>query len=1109
MQSDQKVPKNLRKAFVAVQVAKLAKGEPMNDNDTFTISATSTSTAGRQLTKLFPFRFLSKLAAVLILLMPLCGYSQQTTGDIVGTVTDGSGAAVPTATVTVTNLGTHDVRILPVSGAGDYVANLLNPGDYSITVTAPGFRTLTVARITLLAGDRARADAPLVIGSASETVEVTSISPALQTDDSSVTSTVGEQATQQLPLNGRNFITLTQTLPGANEGRVGGLNSGAQADDRRQTSSISVNGQGSVLNNQEIDGMDNNEKLIGTIGIRPSIEAISELRVQSGNYAAESGRAGGGVINVITKSGTNQFHGAVFEFLRNDKLNTFPFLFGATLKKPILRQNQFGGAVGGPILKDKAFFFADYEGFRIVNGTLPSSLTVPTQYEHDNPGDFTDVGGVDYNLTPSAIDAIGAAYFKFYPAPNTGTNQYVGSASNIQNSDAIDARIDYKFSDKDSLFFRASYNNVKTTTTGVFPQVTVSGATFYPNINLAISPDKAVGSQLNYVHMFSPNLLLEAKAGYTFIDNGSTGSTNASVNNLLGQPNANFFPGLAYVTVSKASFLGNGSYYVPLTDLDNTFQYLASVNYTVGKHDMKFGGGLIRRQNTSSQSNAPDGLWNFTDLPSLYQGNYTSVSRVASLVDPHFRSWEASGYAQDDWHARSNLTVNFGVRYDVFTPFIETKDRISNFDDVNGKILVAGANSDRQVGIKNDFSNLSPRIGFSATVLPSLVLRGAYALVFFPTNLTSIATFKNAPFTSSYGPYTPATAPTGYQKFANGLPVIAADSYTDPVGQLSDTVSTGYQASRLEQFNLGIQKDFSGNTISVTYIGSVGRHLSQIIADINAATPNASGAVVAQTLRPYYAKLPGVTAINNLRTEGVGYYNALQVVYERRLKHGLYVNSNLTYSRNIDNALGVDGSVKSEGTGSLPAQVSTRDYGNSALDLRVRVTTLINYNLPFGSNLKGIVGVLAKGWQANALNIWSTSAPFTVVNAVDVDGTRPGVATADRPNQEGSIHVAQPANAKFFNTAAFVAQTAGTLGSERVNQLYGPHFRHLDVSLFKTVPIRQEMNVQFRTEVFNIFNMANFALPNATLSGASFGQITATSANYTPRLIQFALKLQF
>lgn len=493
-------------------------------------------------------------------------FAQQVTGDIVGTVTDGSGAAVPNAIVTVTNLGTHDVRRIPASSTGDYTASLLNSGDYSITVTAPGFRTLTVARLTLLAGDRARVDAPLNVGAVDEVVEVSTVSPALQTDDASVSSTVGQQATQQLPLNGRNFITLTQTLPGANEGRVGGLNSGAQADDRRQTSSISINGQGSILNNQEIDGMDNNEKLIGTIGVRPSIEAISELRLQTSNYSAESGRAGGGVVNVITKSGTNQVHGSVFEFFRNDKLNAFPFLFGAHIAKPELRQNQFGAAIGGPILHDRLFFFADYEGFRIANGTLPSSLTVPTLYEHNHPGDFTDVGGTNYNLVPGAVDAIGAAYFSFYPAPNTGTNQFVGSAKNLQNSDAIDARIDYRKSDADSFFFRASYNNVNTTTTGVFPQVTVAQNTFYPNINLAISPDKAVNSQLDYLHIFNPRLLLELKAGYTFIDNGSTGSTNAPVNNLLGQPNANVFPGLAYITVSAASFLGNGSYFVPLTD---------------------------------------------------------------------------------------------------------------------------------------------------------------------------------------------------------------------------------------------------------------------------------------------------------------------------------------------------------------------------------------------------------------------------------------------------------------------------------------------------------------------------------------------------------------
>ena len=1070
--------------------------------------------------------YIFSLLAVLILTVGLVpATAQQTTGDILGTVTDASGAAVPGATVTVTNLGTTASRVSQSSGSGDYVFNLLIPGDYSVSVSAPGFSKLQVPKVTIQGGDRARVNAALVIGTTSETISVEASTPALQTDDSSVSSTVSDTAVKELPLNGRNFITLTQTLPGASEGRPGGLNSGSQADDRRQTASVSVNTQASILNNQQIDGMDNNEKLIGTIGVRPSVEAISELRVQGSNYTADSGRTGGGVINVISKSGTNTFHGSAFEFLRNDKLNTFAFAFGTHLPKPELRQNQFGASIGGPILHDRAFFFGDYEGFQLVNTSNPSTTTVPTQYEHDHPGDFSDVtGGTNLNLTPSKIDPIGAAYFKFYPAPNVAgtTNQYVGVAKNIQGSNAFDVRVDYRLSDKDSLFARTSFNKVLTSTTGTFPQVTVGSATFYPNIDIAISPDKALNSLLDYVHIFKPTLLLELKAGYTYIENASTGSTNARVNDLLGQPNVNYLGGLGNVNVTQASGFGNGGAYVPLTDLDNTFQYLANVNYTLGNHNIKFGGGILRRQNTSAQSSYPNGLWSFISLQNLYTGDFNTVSRTASLVNPHLRSWEDNGYIQDDFHARQNLTLNLGLRYDVFTPFSEIKNQISNFDETNARILIGGVNSSSTVGVTNDFTNLSPRVGFAYTPKKNLVVRGAYALVFFPTNTTSIATFKNTPFTSSYGPFTQTTAPTGFQKFANGLPPLTASSATNPSGSLGDNVSTSYKSSELQQINFGIQQDFHGNTVGITYVGSIGRHMNQIIPDVNAALPNLSSApgsgVSIQPLRPYYTRLPNVTSITVIRTGGNSNYNALQLTYERRLQKGLYVNTNLTYGHGLDDAQGVDGSVRGNGYGSVNALIPTRDYGSSNLDIRARVSTLINYALPFGSNLTGISGIFGKGWQVNFLNVWSTGSPFTVTNATNVDGTRTGAS--DRPNQIGDYHVSSRTITQFFNPNAFIfdptganpsdgAQRYGQLGNERINQIYGPHYRHLDASLFKTFPIHERLNLQFRTEAFNVLNMANFQLPNASLNGSNFGKITSVSPNYTPRLIQFALKLQF
>ena len=311
--------------------------------------------------------------------------AQDTTATILGTVTDPSGASVPKAEVVITNTQTNVSTTVTTSESGAYTVPNLNPGTYSISIKMPGFQTASMTQVAVSAGDRRRADAALSVGGTNETVEITAAAPVLQTDASSIGSTVGERAVQDLPLNGRNFINLVQIIPGATEGTPNSISSGTRPDDRRQTSSVSVNGQSEVLNDQLVDGLDNNERVIGTIGVRPAVESIQEVRILTNSFSADGGRAGGALINVITKSGTNQFHGTLYEFFRHDKLNAYAYQFGAHAQKPRLRQNQFGGSLGGPIFKDKAFFYGDAEWFRQIRGGLPSTLTVPTAAQQRNP----------------------------------------------------------------------------------------------------------------------------------------------------------------------------------------------------------------------------------------------------------------------------------------------------------------------------------------------------------------------------------------------------------------------------------------------------------------------------------------------------------------------------------------------------------------------------------------------------------------------------------------------------------------------------------------------------------------------------------------------------
>ena len=918
------------------------------------ISAGSKTTT-TEACSMLPFTTLERhlrLAAgfVLFLLMLATGaaFGQQTTADIVGTVSDSTGAIVPNAQVVVENIDTHVQRKAETTSSGDFVVNLLNPGHYSVTVTAPGFSKFEVANLTLTAGDRARADASLKTGAADETVTVEAVTSALQTDSSVLSSSIVAQAVQDIPLNGRNYVNLAQVLPGSTEGSPNSLVGGGQPDDRRQSSAVSVNGQAEVFNNFLIDGMDNNERLIGTQAVRPSIDAIDEIRIQTNAYTAEVGRTGGGVISIITKSGTDQFHGTAYEFFRNDILNASAYAFGAQIRKPELRQNQFGGSIGGPILRNRTFFFADFENFRSIQGLNPTSYVVPTLFEEQNIGNFSDIGGPV--LTAAQLDRAGVDYFKLFPAPNVGTNHFVGTDKLTQINYTFDVRIDHRLNASNLLYGRVSYNHTDTATQGALPSQTVEGVLINPSNQYGLSPSRDVNSLLAYVHTFTPNLLLELKAGFTHVNNQTLPlSANVNANTAFGQPNVNYVGGLAQVVVNSATTLGISGVNVPLRDSDNIFQEVGTITYTRGKQNIKMGASLIRRQVTNYQSASSNGQWTFSTLPNLLLGAFSSVSRNASLTTIRPRIWEPSVFIQDDVHFNQVLTFNLGLRYDVYTPFTDANNGISNFDPVGAKILVAGQNGvSSSAGVTTDYSNVAPRLGFAANLPHGFVLRGAYGITFFPSNLTSTSYERNIPFLGTYGPCTPTSCPAGFTTFSAGLPPITGNSVTNPTGSIN-AVALNFRSTYLEQYNFTAQQEFGANILTLSYVGSTGRHVVQRLPDINA--PGLNTAANPNSLRPYYSRLPGVTAIANFQSTGVSYYNALQAVFQRRLTHGLGYNLNYTWSHDLDNSNSFGAACGNTGYGAIPSLTSSIDYGNSCLDLRNRFAATANYELPYGKSL--------------------------------------------------------------------------------------------------------------------------------------------------------------
>ena len=1035
-----------------------------------------------------------------ILLMSLPIAAQVSTADVLGTVTDPSGAALTKAQVVLTSKDTQQARTVLSNSSGEYTFTLLPSGHYTITANASGFKSFVISDFTLTAGDRLRENIPMSVGENTETVEVTATPPSLDTDSSALSTEITTKQVQELPLNGRNFVQLAQLAAGANEGAPTAISNGNRPDDRRQTAAVSVYAQSDTLNNELVDGMDNIEATIGSIGVRPSIEAISEFRVQTSLYPAESGKTPGAVVNLITRSGTNSFHGSAYEFLRNDVFDGKDY-FASVGPKPAYRQNQFGASMGGPIRRNKTFFFGDYEGLRIVQGTTTVS-TVPTLFEQQNPGNLSDIHGPV--IPSSQLNPIAMKYFALYPAPNLqGTiNNFTYSPKLTQYSNTVDGRVDQHFSDKDNFFARYTFNNVTTDTPSGLPAVggiEPGGPVSYPGT----AKDRAQQVLLNHIHIFSPNVILELKAGYTRINNVSYplnygknfsqqfGIVNANVDQLTSA--------LSNVSITGYAGFGDSSY-LPLINLDNTFQYGGALTHTKGNHTLKYGAVLIRRQVENEENTSGPGAFTFNTSPTGFalanflEGIPYQVSRVQQLQPRYLRSWEPSVYAQDDWRVTKSLTLNLGLRYDIITPNIDAHNQISNLNPATASLIIAGVNgASRSAGVKTYYKSLAPRVGFAANVRPGMVLRGGYARSYFRDNTGPSVPFADPPFVTTYSP-NPLTV-----GLSTPLPLPTAQSTTNLNGAIRG-IELGYKNSYVDQVSFNVEQAFGATVVTLGYVGEFGRNL-RISPDLDLAPPSPVSYV---TRRPFYAVLPNVTSTPVIQTSGFSDYNGLQATVQRRLSRGLTLNANYTWSHAISDTVGF-----SQGglyTSILPYQTATLERGNSDLDMRHRFALMLNYQLPFGKTLSGWEAGVVKGWQLNAIDVWSTGFPFSVVNSSPRSNTGAG---SDRPNLISNPALSGPSIHEWFNTLAFQAQALGTVGSEARDAVYGPHFRHFDLSLFKVFRVTELLRLEARAEAFNLTNTPNFAQPSATLGTASFGTISSTRVGSTPRQLQFALRLMF
>jgi hypothetical protein len=1107
--------------------------------------------------------------------------AQVTTADIVGTITDPSGAVVPNGTATASNVATGQTQTAHAANDGGFTFTLLQVGTYKITVQAQGFKSYAT-QVTLAAGDRARINAQLSLGQAEQTVTVEATTPALQTDESTIGTLITSQATQDLPLNGRNVTSLVTLAAGVTGGLGNAMNSGTRPDDRRQSSSFAANGQSDEINNNMIDGMDNNERFIGSVGVRPSIDAIEQVKVLTNLYTAEISRTGGGVVDLITKSGTNHFHGTLYEFLRNDKFDARDY-FATTGAKPELRQNQFGGSVGGPIWRQKTFFFFDYEGFRVVKGVTQTS-TVPTAYEEANPGDFSDLGAGCVNLTAApgwTPDPIGLNYFKLYPAPNNSVtpkgdcsapgNNFTNTTGQTQYTSTYDAKVDHHISSRDMMFGRYTYNNANVFIPSPLPITSVAGVTVNPGAgpygaNFAgPAVDQEQSASLGYTHLLANNIILDLKAQYMRLNNQSSpvnvgkdiatafgfpGSSSPTAINLQDDMVSSGLPNISS-NIQGYAPLGDADY-VPLLDQNNTFQYQGSVSWITGKHTIKMGAGVIRRQVSEGQSSHPRGNayingndpalpGSGNDLAVLLSGLTTQVSRGYTVDSPEFRSWEPSGYVQDDWRVRPKMTLNLGVRYDVYTPFTAVNNAFTNFNFANGLLYGPGLpgvqHSGPTGGIKTDFGDLAPRVGFAYTIRPGTVIRGGYGITFFPGNATSGSFMKNAPYSFNFScgdtaaPVNQPVACTAPLAGANGawlldgglpVPTTNLTLATDPntyAGQGAFNITDfNFKSSFLHQYSLNVERDFSGNVATIAYVGNLGERLVLNGVNVN-QQPYADA--------PYpYTDLPGVS-LNERRSILNSNYSAFQASVQRRLQAGLAYNVNYTWSHNLTNAQVID-EGQPVGTCVGPCHVDNGngqaitynsfyqyDYGNADLDTRHRIALTMTYDLPFGRSLQGPAGFVAKGWSVNSIYFAQTGNPFTVQSAVN----NSGLPITERPNQvKNSSSGFHKSIQEWYDVTQFRLPGSGLLGNEHRNAVFGPGTQALGFSLFKEFPVHESAHLQFRCESFNLLNTPTFNSPNGTVNydangvgttGNGSASISSTTAASSPRQIQLALKFIF
>ncbi len=1088
--------------------------------------------------------------------------AQVITGTITGAVNDASGASLPNAKVTATAVATGVQTVATANSAGIYTMPFLPAGEYTVTMEGPGFKRTVIGPVRLEVNQVLRVDASLQVGAVTESVEVKDVAPPLQTEATATGQTLGSQRLQDLPLNGRNIVSAILLVPGAVQTNPGSVNTATRFSGR-----AFVNGNREQTNNFLLDGVDVNDSMDNRIGYTPSVDALQEVQVMTGNGSSEFGNSAGAVVNMTLKSGSNQLHGSLFEFLRNDNLDANTFFGNQNTSLPKDRQrrsfaqNMFGGTLGGAVKRDKLFYFVNYEGTQRRDSGPAFASVAPVDFRAGNlsrlPQNIVDpaactVSGGTRTCTPFPGKQIPAARIigparvlltdnSLYPLPNSnGTgalglvNNYSGSAANFLKNNQGDAKVDWKASASDNLMFR--YSGGFYTSGTLRPVLPTSAA--------GVQEAPTYGAVAAWTRTLTPTIVNDFRFGYTRTDIVDTFAdpfgTQSGGNAKLGIPGGQLSPGFSSLGPGEGlSAIGTNGI---LSDgRDHKFSISETITWSKGRHFLRMGANGVRyRQNRFySGNNGALGSFGYTAIFSGSSFSDFLLDQVSSKGRGQGdgrrwgqRHWRFGTFFQDDFKATNDLTLNLGLRWEYTQPLYEVNDLQANIDVNTGQLQLAGKNGNSRALYNPYYKQFMPRLGFAwapAMLGKKLVVRGAYGITSFleGTGVNLRLPLNPPNFFESNQNYDLTTGASSARVGFNDLP-----GFTGVLAGNIRTWDPDLRPQFTQQRNFTIEYLLTNTLVlSAGYVSQRATH-TIVARDRNQPLPgpanlNPSQWPSAQTRRPLFGVLPSVTTTATTESSGTANYDSLQVTANKRYSFGVDFNLSYTYSKTLNDALGFFGAggVQTEGAYWQNAYDRNGNYGPAAWDARNNLTLSSNIDLPFGrgrkfgSSMPAAADLVVGGWSLGYVMQARTGFPITISTVGQSQQAPRGV---QRPNRLRPSEVGERTISRWYGTGnvyecpqgvddgrcAYQRPALGTFGNSSIGTERAPGYFNADVTVNKNFRIRENHNLLFRAEFYNLANMTMFSPPARDVSApGTFGLISGQANN--PRNIQLSLKYRF